>query len=696
MNPARAMDSSGSMDYEYENAVRHQEPHHHFAVRTGRGCPALAGHHRPWARADWQPDQRPWHTPAPFFCPPGLPQAHWSPPEPSFLASSSESRGPVATNAREAVPHSAPAPRHSLPLGSIPAISPASVPTNPSEPSTDAHGSPSSTESTAQTRELDVSISEEARRSAPSTPGVHESSTPSVPPSGLDFGASEGQASPRRSTVANSTTNARISLPMPAGSHFLSPEPRARHRLLSDFHRPGVVVARPRDGNLSASPTSSLDDDSDPDIGPRMQMFGLINSARQTQILRGQMPNKRVASRRALASLQKVDLDSLSDSEKSMYIFAICTFPCHSLRHQTNDHLLLLAACVICYNDFGVASPEGNIETPLRLPKCKHVFGDSCIRKWLEDSYSCPYCRDKLDSELAQPSEQFIHRMLATSGAQYLPHAPVIRRLLASNRNDLSSDRAERQVSARRHRDSESGSASTSGRDSVTRGERRSAPSEDSNEVHRRQRPRRDTMPPSRSAAHSYTANHNAVPTPPTPIDPMPLQNPTREPPTQRTPAWHHAQQVDFSRAPPAPHFSSHPPAFHFPRISHTSAYVPTNMPFMMPPLPQPPSPPSNQMPPMLSREDFYTAPPMIRDGGWYNPAGESGSGPIPTSLEPHFPSFGSSSTAVTPGSGVFMPPLAHSIHYQGHGPGYGSSAGPPQLHHPERWNVASGPYYPS
>lgn len=58
-------------------------------------------------------------------------------------------------------------------------------------------------------------------------------------------------------------------------------------------------------------------------------------------------------------------------------------------------------ACVICYNDFGQASPEGTIESPLRLPKCQHVFGDHCIKKWFDESDSCPYCRDKVPSEPA-------------------------------------------------------------------------------------------------------------------------------------------------------------------------------------------------------------------------------------------------------------------------------------------------------
>jgi hypothetical protein len=46
-----------------------------------------------------------------------------------------------------------------------------------------------------------------------------------------------------------------------------------------------------------------------------------------------------------------------------------------------------------------VKNPDGFIEEPVRLPKCKHVFGDRCLKQWLQDSDSCPYCRDKLPSE---------------------------------------------------------------------------------------------------------------------------------------------------------------------------------------------------------------------------------------------------------------------------------------------------------
>ncbi|KAG5979593.1 hypothetical protein E4U55_004994 [Claviceps digitariae] len=94
--------------------------------------------------------------------------------------------------------------------------------------------------------------------------------------------------------------------------------------------------------------------------------------ARQIQVFRGNASSKLVASRAAIQSLELLETCSLEENEKT---------------------------CVICYNDYGVASPEGVIEVALRLPHCKHIFGDHCIKKWLEDSDSCPYCRSKLQSE---------------------------------------------------------------------------------------------------------------------------------------------------------------------------------------------------------------------------------------------------------------------------------------------------------
>ncbi|KAL2255722.1 hypothetical protein VTK26DRAFT_2810 [Humicola hyalothermophila] len=99
---------------------------------------------------------------------------------------------------------------------------------------------------------------------------------------------------------------------------------------------------------------------------------------RAAQLLRGQLSNKRVASKKALAQLESVDIQTLPESERT---------------------------CVICYNAFGKETPEGILESPLRLPKCKHVFGDHCIKKWLEEADTCPYCRDKLPSEPMLPPQ---------------------------------------------------------------------------------------------------------------------------------------------------------------------------------------------------------------------------------------------------------------------------------------------------
>ncbi|KAM0437733.1 hypothetical protein ACHAPT_002098 [Fusarium lateritium] len=93
---------------------------------------------------------------------------------------------------------------------------------------------------------------------------------------------------------------------------------------------------------------------------------------RHMQLMRGAVSTKMVASKTTLRSLESIKIEDVPEADRS---------------------------CVICYNDYGVETPEGICEAPLRLPKCGHIFGDHCIKKWLEDSDSCPYCRDKLHSE---------------------------------------------------------------------------------------------------------------------------------------------------------------------------------------------------------------------------------------------------------------------------------------------------------
>ncbi|KAK8089171.1 E3 ubiquitin-protein ligase RDUF2 [Apiospora hydei] len=96
-------------------------------------------------------------------------------------------------------------------------------------------------------------------------------------------------------------------------------------------------------------------------MGYMQAYMGSEERVRTQQLLRGTVSGKRVASKSAIASLQSVEVSELTDSERK--------------------------------------NPEGVLEAPLRLPKCKHIFGDHCIKKWFEESDSCPYCRDKVPSE---------------------------------------------------------------------------------------------------------------------------------------------------------------------------------------------------------------------------------------------------------------------------------------------------------
>ncbi|KAB5581087.1 hypothetical protein GE09DRAFT_1213516 [Coniochaeta sp. 2T2.1] len=93
---------------------------------------------------------------------------------------------------------------------------------------------------------------------------------------------------------------------------------------------------------------------------------------RTHQVMRGQMSTRLVASQQAINDLQSVDINSLPESDRS---------------------------CTICFWDFGVQSPEGVNEAPLRLPWCNHVFGDHCIKRWFKDSNTCPYCRRSVPSD---------------------------------------------------------------------------------------------------------------------------------------------------------------------------------------------------------------------------------------------------------------------------------------------------------
>ncbi|QUC18349.1 uncharacterized protein UV8b_02590 [Ustilaginoidea virens] len=238
-----------------------------------------------------------------------------------------------------------------------------------------------------------------------SSPGITSDAQSHVP---LRFAFSErlSNESERPSSFPNTGHSYPISPTSPRrASQLLSPSSQRVHRSQSsasslgyrDFtglpspaserrRQPHARARRIAGSRQSGSdPSRSLEEANDyafgdsPTRAPRLNRrntHGAIHSdesvARQIQMLRGAVSSKLVASKAALQSLESVDISDLPNDEK---------------------------ICVICYNAYGVASPEGVNEAPLRLPACKHVFGDHCIKKWLEDSDSCPYCRNKLQSE---------------------------------------------------------------------------------------------------------------------------------------------------------------------------------------------------------------------------------------------------------------------------------------------------------
>lgn len=86
-------------------------------------------------------------------------------------------------------------------------------------------------------------------------------------------------------------------------------------------------------------------------------------------------------------------------------------------------------------------NPDGNIECAVRLPKCKHVFGDHCLKQWLKDSDTCPYCRDKLPSEPKRSQADDTRRLYMLGR----PHVESQRLLSMSNEERAAFFLSERQ-----------------------------------------------------------------------------------------------------------------------------------------------------------------------------------------------------------------------------------------------------------
>lgn len=48
--------------------------------------------------------------------------------------------------------------------------------------------------------------------------------------------------------------------------------------------------------------------------------------------------------------------------------------------------------CSICYKPF-FEEEDGEVEIPVKLRSCGHIFGEKCINEWVQTNNSCPTCR---------------------------------------------------------------------------------------------------------------------------------------------------------------------------------------------------------------------------------------------------------------------------------------------------------------
>lgn len=176
---------------------------------------------------------------------------------------------------------------------------------------------------------------------------------------------------------------------------------------------------------------------------------------------------------------------------------------------------------------------------------------------------------------MARPDQETIRRMLTDSELTNLP--PSVRpRVSRTQTSDRAEVRPEAQSLLRARR-----SEIEVTRDSVSRGERRAAPPEDSSDAQRRQRPR--------FSVDGFTPGTTTAPT----------QNPS---PAQHIPTWQHGATFGNHWA-MTPQYTGAgaPPAGHQP--NYTLPPFPMNMPGFAHDLN------GSNFPPMFSREDYHRGP---------------------------------------------------------------------------------------
>jgi hypothetical protein len=84
----------------------------------------------------------------------------------------------------------------------------------------------------------------------------------------------------------------------------------------------------------------------------------------------------------------------------------------------------------MCFESYGVETPEGVCEVAVKLP-CNHVFGHQCMRRWLSEAkhMECPYCRSRLVPSLDVHGHSIAKAWLR-SMMQYLREIQDVRRKL--------------------------------------------------------------------------------------------------------------------------------------------------------------------------------------------------------------------------------------------------------------------------
>ncbi|KAF7945197.1 hypothetical protein EAE96_009976 [Botrytis aclada] len=170
------------------------------------------------------------------------------------------------------------------------------------------------------------------------------------------------------------------------GSSELERSSARSGRRFADYQRRAALgrASRPgRDSDTDEEEWGESDEDDDVMRGYATSNMHILDNAAFASVLRSRGVNlsraldlgaggKGTPSKKFLSSLQKMNVDALTQEERS---------------------------CSICYEEIGVANPEGVIEQPLRMPKCKHIFGDVCLKTWFKENDSCPYCRDKVPTQ---------------------------------------------------------------------------------------------------------------------------------------------------------------------------------------------------------------------------------------------------------------------------------------------------------